>query len=71
MSFGLTNAPKTFMDLKIRVFPNYLDSLVIVFIDDILIYSKSEDENMSHLRLVFQVLKDINSLLNLVSMNFV
>jgi len=58
MSFGLTNAPAAFMDLMNRVFRNYLDSFVIVFIDDILIYSKSEDDHMNHLRIVLQVLKD-------------
>ena len=58
MSFGLTNAPAAFMDLMNRVFRNFLDSFVIVFIDDILIYSKSEDDHMNHLRIVLQVLKD-------------
>ena len=58
MSFGLTNAPTAFMDLMNRVFRNYLDSFVIVFIDDILIYSKSEDDHMNHLRIVLQALKD-------------
>ena len=43
MLFGLTNAPATFMDLMNRVFKQYLDLFIIVFIDDILIYSKSED----------------------------
>ncbi|KAH0776329.1 hypothetical protein KY290_007740 [Solanum tuberosum] len=58
MSFGLTNAPAAFMDLMNRVFRYYLDMFVIVFIDDILIYSRSENEHMNHLRIVFQVLKD-------------
>ncbi|KAH0709324.1 hypothetical protein KY284_010751 [Solanum tuberosum] len=58
MSFALTNAPAAFMDLMNRVFNNYLDSFVIVFIDDILIYSKSEDDHMNHLRIVLEVLKD-------------
>ena len=51
MSFGLTNAPAIFMDLMNRVICEYLDSFVIVFIDDILIYSKTKEENEQHLRL--------------------
>ena len=58
MSFGLTNAPTTFMDLRNRVFKQYLNMFVIVFIDDILIYSRSEEEHASHLRVVLQTLKD-------------
>ncbi|KAH0775084.1 hypothetical protein KY290_012221 [Solanum tuberosum] len=58
MSFGLTNALAAFMDLMNRVFRNFLDSFVIVFIDDILIYLKSEDDHMNHLRIVLQALKD-------------
>ena len=46
------------MDLINRVFRDYLDAFVIVFIDDILLYSKSEDEHMGHLRVVSQVLKE-------------
>ena len=58
MYFGLTNASAAFMDLMNRVFCNHLDSLAIVFTDDILVYSKSENENMGHLRVVLQVLKE-------------
>ena len=58
MSFGLTNAPAAFMDLMNRVSRKYLDLFVIVFIDDILIYSRSENDHMSHLRIGLQVLKD-------------
>ena len=49
MSFGLTNAPAVFMELMNRVFKDYLDSFVIVFIDDILVYSKIEAEHEDYL----------------------
>jgi hypothetical protein len=58
MSFGLTNAPAYFMDLKNKVFMEYLDSFVIVFIDDILIYFKSDSDHEEHLILVLQKLRD-------------
>ncbi|KAL4037574.1 hypothetical protein IC575_001171 [Cucumis melo] len=58
MSFGLTNAPAVFMDLMNRVFREFLDTFVIVFIDDILIYSKTEAEHEKHLRIVLQTLRD-------------
>ncbi|KAL0546695.1 hypothetical protein IC582_016607 [Cucumis melo] len=58
MSFGLTNAPAVFMDLMNRVFRVFLDTFVIVFIDDILIYSKTEAEHEEHLRIVLQTLRD-------------
>jgi hypothetical protein len=57
MPFGLTNAPAIFMDLMNRVCRPYLDKFVIVFIDDVLIYSKTEAEHEEHLRLVLQLLK--------------
>ena len=58
MLFGLTNAPASFMDLMNKVFKQYFDLFIIVFIDDILIYSRSEEEHASHLRVVLQTLKD-------------
>jgi hypothetical protein len=58
MSFGLTNAPAYFMYLMNKVFMEYLDKLVVVFINDILIYSKDEEEHKKHLHLVLQKLKD-------------
>jgi hypothetical protein len=58
MSFGLTNAPAYFMYLMNSVFMNELDKYVVVFIDDILIYSKNEAEHAKHLRIVLQRLRD-------------
>ena len=58
MPFGLTNAPAVFMNLMHRGFQPYLDQFVIVFVDDILIYSQSEWEHEHHLRIVLQLLRD-------------
>ena len=58
MPFGLTNAPTAFMDLMNRVFKDYLDKFVIMFIDDILVYSKNEKEHEQHLRAVLQRLRE-------------
>jgi hypothetical protein len=58
MPFGLTNAQAAFMDLMNRVFCNYLDYFVIVFIDDILVYSKSLREHEDDLRMVLQILRE-------------
>jgi hypothetical protein len=56
MSFGLTNAPAYFMNLMYKVFMKFLDKFVVVFIDDILVYSKTEEEHAEHLRLVLGTL---------------
>ena len=57
MPFGLTNAPAAFMDLMHRVFQPYLDQFFVVFVDDILIYSKSEEEHKDHLSVVLHIFK--------------
>ena len=57
MSFGLTNAPAFFVDLMNRVFREYLDRFMLVFINDILIYSKDEREHEDHLRVVLETLR--------------
>ena len=56
--FGLTNAPTLFMDYMNHIFRPYLDRFVVVFIDVILIYSKTREEHEEHLRIVWQILKD-------------
>ena len=56
--FGLTNAPATFMCLMNSVFSKYLDKFVLVFLDDILVYSKNEEEHEENLRLTLQLLRD-------------
>ena len=58
MPFGLMNAPAAFMDLMHRMFQPYIDQFVVVFMDDILIYSQLEFEHEYHLRIVLQLLRD-------------
>jgi hypothetical protein len=58
MSFGLTNTPAYFMNLMNKVFMEYLDKFVVVFINDILIYSKNDSDHEEHLRMVLQKLRD-------------
>jgi hypothetical protein len=58
MSFGLTNSPAYFMYLMNKVFIEYLDKFVVVFIDDILVYSRSEEEHEEHLHLALQGLRE-------------
>ena len=58
MSFGLTNAPAAFMSLMNGILKTYLDLFVIVFIDDILIYSKSRKEHEKHLKIILELLRE-------------
>ena len=57
MSFGLTNAPAYFMSMMNKVFMEYLDKFVVVFIDNIMVYLKNEEEHKEHLRLVLEKLR--------------
>ena len=57
MPFGLTNAPAAFMDMMNRICKPYLDKFVIVFIDDILVYSKTKEDHSKHLRTILELLR--------------
>ena len=70
MYFGLTNTPIEFMDLMYRVFQNLLYLFVIVFIDEILVYSENEVDHMNHLRVVLQVFKEHQLLSNYIKFEF-
>ncbi|XP_035540235.1 uncharacterized protein LOC118344217 [Juglans regia] len=70
MPFGLANAPAAFMDMMNRVFRLYLDSFVIVFIDDILVYSRDPEQHASHLRLVLSKLREHQLYANLNKCEF-
>ena len=70
MPFGLTNAPAVFMDLMNRVFRPYLDKFVIVFIDNILVYSSSSDDHEKHLKIVLQTMLTSNCMRSFPNANF-
>ena len=68
--FGLSNAPATFMCLMNGIFRNYLDKFVIVFLDDILIYSRTKEEHEEHLKIALQVLRENQLYANLGKCSF-
>jgi len=69
MPFGVTNAPGVFMEYMNRIFHAYLDRFVVVIIDDILIYSKTEEEHAEHLKIILKVLKEVSFLGHVISGN--
>lgn len=69
MPFGLTNVPTIFTDLMNRVFKKYLDKFVIIFINDILVYSTSDEEYYEHLRNVLSSLRDHKSMPSYLSVS--
>ncbi len=58
LSFGLTNAPATFQGVMNRIFQQYLGKFVLVYLDDILVFSKTQEEHLEHLRKVFEILRE-------------
>ena len=71
MPFGLKNAPPTFQRLMIELFRKHLDEFVVVYIDDILVYSKTFEDHMKHLKIVFEILQKANLMIKLKNANFV
>ena len=70
MPFGLTNAPAAFIDLMNKVFQPYVDQFVVVFINDILVFSKDAQEHEQHLRIVLEMLRENRLYAKLSKCNF-
>ena len=58
MPFGLTNAPAAFMDMMNHIYKKYLDQFIVVFVDDILVYSKTQEEHEEHLHIALKILRE-------------
>ena len=70
MSFGVTNAPALFMDYMNKIFRQFLDKFVVIFIDDILIYSRTHEEHAEHLRIVLGILREKQLFAKLLKCDF-